>query len=62
VVHNDSTGINELYKANGTRVTEAELMTGTQRLIEYYYTQTWDGKLPETFVGNEDIANIIIGK
>ena len=62
VIHNDKTGINELYKANGARVTDEELITATKRLIEYYYTQTWDGKLPETFVGDEDISNIIIGK
>lgn len=62
VIHNGKTGINELYKANGLKVTEEELITGTQKLIEYYYTQTWDGKLPETFVGNEDVSNIIISK
>ena len=36
-----------IYKANGDKVTDEELATGAQRLIEYYYTQTWDGKLPE---------------
>lgn len=62
VVHNEDTGINELYKASGERVTADELTTGTQKLIEYYYTQTWDGKLPDTFVGSEDISSVIIGK
>ncbi len=62
VVHNDETGINELYKANGEKVTEDELIAGAERLIEYYYTQAWDGKLPDTFVGDEDVSNIIIGK
>ena len=38
-----------------------ELEEGAKRLIEYYYTQTWDGKLPDTFVGDGDISNIIIG-
>lgn len=47
--------------ANGTPVTEADLKIGAQRLIEYYYTQTWDGKLPDTFVGDGDISNIIVG-
>jgi regulator of protease activity HflC (stomatin/prohibitin superfamily) len=61
VVHNNETGINELYKANGNKVEEDELLTGAQRLIEYYYTQTWDGKLPDTFVGDGDVSNIIIG-
>lgn len=47
--------------ADGTPVTEADLKIGAQRLIEYYYTQTWDGKLPDTFVGDGDISNIIVG-
>ena len=62
VVHNEESGINELYKASGDKVTDEELAVGAQKLIEYYYTQSWDGKLPDTFVGNEDISNIIIGK
>lgn len=62
VVHNETTGINELYKANGDKVTDEELVIGSQKLIEYYYTQTWDGKLPDTFVGDGDVSNIIIGK
>lgn len=61
VVHNEESGINELYKANGDKVTDDELLDGAQRLIEYYYTQTWDGKLPDTFVGDGDVSNIIIG-
>ena len=61
VVTNEETGIHELYKANGDKVTDEELAIGAQRLIEYYYTQTWDGKLPETFVGDEDVSNIILG-
>jgi hypothetical protein len=47
--------------ANGEPVTEADLKVGAQRLIEYYYTQSWDGKLPDTFVGDGDISNIIVG-
>jgi regulator of protease activity HflC (stomatin/prohibitin superfamily) len=47
--------------ADGTPVTEADLKVGAQRLIEYYYTQSWDGKLPETFVGDGDVSNIILG-
>ena len=62
VVTNEDTGIHELYKANGEKVTDEELKVGSQKLIEYYYTQTWDGKLPDTFVGDGDISNIIIGK
>lgn len=62
VVHNEETGINELYKANNKKVTDEELTTGTQKLIEYYYTQTWNGQLPDTFVGNKDISSIILGK
>ena len=62
VVTNEETGIHELYKANGDKVTDEELANGAQRLIEYYYTQTWDGQLPDTFVGDEDVSNIILGK
>lgn len=61
VVHNEKSSINELYKANGEKVSNQELTIGTQKLIEYYYTESWDGKLPETFVGDGDISNIIIG-
>ena len=59
---NPNTEINELYKANGEKVTNEELAIGAERLIEFYYTQTWDGKLPTTVVGNEDASSIIIGK
>jgi regulator of protease activity HflC (stomatin/prohibitin superfamily) len=62
VVHNETTSINEIYKANGTKVSDEELIVGTQKLIEYYYTESWDGKLPDTIVGNEDVSSIIIGK
>lgn len=61
VVTNEETGIHELYKANGDKVTDEELAIGAQRLIEYYYTQSWDGKLPDTFIGDEDVSNIIVG-
>jgi regulator of protease activity HflC (stomatin/prohibitin superfamily) len=47
--------------ASGEPVTEADLKIGAQRLIEYYYTQTWDGKLPETVVGDGDVSSIILG-
>jgi regulator of protease activity HflC (stomatin/prohibitin superfamily) len=57
----DDTEIHTLYKANGEKVNNEELAVGTQKLIEYYYTQAWDGKLPDTFVGDGDISNIIIG-
>ena len=61
VVTNEETGIHEIYKANGDKVTDEELIAGAQRLIEYYYTQSWDGKLPETFVGEGDVSNVILG-
>ena len=47
--------------ADGTAVTPEDLKIGTQRLIEYYYTQAWDGQLPDTFVGEGDVSSIIIG-
>jgi regulator of protease activity HflC (stomatin/prohibitin superfamily) len=47
--------------ADGTTVSPEDLKIGTQRLIEYYYTQAWDGQLPDTFVGDGDVSSIIIG-
>ena len=61
VVTNDETSIHELYKANGDKVTDDELAIGAQRLIEYYYPQTWNGERPDTFVGEGDVSNIILG-
>ena len=40
-------------------ITDEELEEGAKRLIEYYYTQQWDGKLPETVLGSDD--NLLIG-
>lgn len=62
VITNDESGIHEIFKANGDKVTDEELLEGAERLIEYYYTQSWNGKLPDTFVGDGDVSNIIIGK
>lgn len=59
VVTNEETGINELYKANGEKVTAEELEAGAQKLIEYYYTQAWNGELPDTVLGSDD--NLLIG-
>ena len=47
--------------SDGTAVSKEDLELGAQRLIEYYYTQAWDGKLPDTFVGDGDISSIILG-
>ena len=47
----ETTGFNKLYKPDGTEVTSEELTKGAENLIEYYYTQQWDGKLPETMLG-----------
>lgn len=33
----------------------------TEELLEYYYIQNWDGKLPDTYVGSEDVSTIITG-
>lgn len=60
VIANDE-GINVLYKADGTQVTAEELKVGSQKLIDYYYIEQWDGKLPETFVGDGDAKTIILG-
>lgn len=49
------------YAGTDTPVEEEDLEAGAKRLIEYYYTQSWDGKLPDTFVGDGDISSIILG-
>ncbi len=61
VVTNPDTDINELYKADGTRVTDEELKVGSANLIKYYYTTQWNGILPETYVGDGAASTIILG-
>lgn len=34
----------------------------TDELLEYQYIQQWDGKLPETYVGSDNVSTIITGK
>ena len=53
-------GVNKFYKADGTEVTAEELKVGTQKLIEYYYIQQWNGVLPETYVGSDNASTIIL--
>ena len=33
----------------------------TDKLLEYYYIQQWNGELPNTYVGSEDVSAIING-
>lgn len=58
----EETGLNKLYKSDGTEVNDEELKIGAERLIEYYYTQQWDGKLPETVLGENTDTLIGLGK
>ena len=53
VITDDNSGLNKLYKADGSEVTAEELKIGAANLITYYYTQQWDGKLPETLLGED---------
>ena len=62
VVFDEETGLNKLYKPDGSEVTEEELKKGAENLIEYYYTQQWDGKLPETVLGDSTETLIGLGK
>lgn len=62
VVHDEESGLNKLYKPDGSEVDKDELKLGAERLIEYYYTQQWDGKLPETVLGSDDNLLINVGK
>lgn len=45
--------------ADGTAVSPEDLKIGTQRLIEYYYTQAWNGQLPDTYVGIDGLFEIL---
>lgn len=33
----------------------------TEELLKYYYIQQWNGELPDTYVGSEDVSTIISG-
>ena len=33
----------------------------TDELLQYYYIQNWNGELPDTYVGSEDVSMIISG-
>ena len=62
VVFDMETDLNKLYKADGTEVTDEELKIGAENLIQYYYIQAWDGKLPETMLGENSNTLIDITK
>lgn len=62
VVLDEETGLNKLYKPDGSEVTDEELKAGAENLIEYYYTQQWNGELPDTVLGDESNTLIGIGK
>lgn len=52
VVVNEESGINELRKPDGEVVQSDELLIGVERLMEYYYTQAWNGQMPQTVLGD----------
>lgn len=55
----EENGVNKLYKPDGVAVTDEELKEGAKNLINYYYVQQWDGKLPETYFGSEEFAKLL---
>lgn len=55
----DDNGINKLVKSDGTDVTPEEISNGANRLMQYYYTEQWDGVLPTTYIGSDDVSTII---
>jgi hypothetical protein len=61
-VLDDETGLNTLYKADGTIVTDEELKIGAANLIQYYYIQQWNGSLPETMLGDDSNTLLDITK
>ena len=60
VVLDENTGLYKITKFDGSEVSEEERKEGVKRLIEYYYTTTWNGKLPETLVTEDDITSILL--
>lgn len=62
VALDETTGLNTLYKADGTKVTEDELKVGAENLIQYYYIQQWNGELPETMLGEDSNTLLDITK
>ena len=62
VVFDETTGLNTLYKADGTEVTNEELKIGAENLIQYYYIQQWNGELPETMLGEDSNTLLDITK
>lgn len=59
VVTDAKSGINKLYKVDGTEVTADELKVGSEKLINYYYIQQWNGILPEYYVGSDNVSTIV---
>lgn len=59
VVYDEETELNILYKADGKKVTDAELKIGAENLIDYYHIQQWNGEMPDTVLGDSD--NVLLG-
>ena len=53
------TTVHKLYNTEGKEVSPGEIEAGAQKLIEYYYSQTWNGELPDTYVGLEGLFEIL---
>lgn len=54
-----ATTVHKLYNTKGEEVSSDEIKAGAQKLIEYYYSQTWNGELPDTYVGMEGLFEIL---
>ena len=52
-------GVNRIVKSDGSDVISKELKIGTEKLIEYYYIEQWDGVLPKTYVDEKDVSTIM---
>ena len=49
----------KLVDVNNEEVSPKQIAEGAQKLIEYYYSQTWNGELPDTYVGMEGLFEIL---
>jgi hypothetical protein len=53
------TTVHKLVDVNGNEVSPDKIEEGAKKLIEYYYSQTWNGELPDTYVGMEGLFEIL---
>lgn len=49
-----------ILDADGNKVNVAQMNEASKNLLQYYYIMNWDGKLPDTYLGDNDCSSIIL--